>query len=44
MMFSVKKVYTTTSNYINISEQEDGVYFLKIHTNDTVVNKQLLKN
>ncbi|WP_178984419.1 aryl-sulfate sulfotransferase [Winogradskyella helgolandensis] len=39
-----KKVYTTTLDTLDLSEQVNGIYFLKIYTDTNITSKKLIKN
>jgi hypothetical protein len=39
-----KKVYETITSNVNLSEQANGLYFLKIYSNSNVVSKKVIKN
>lgn len=39
-----KKVYSSTSETVDLSEQLNGIYFLKIYTDSEIISKKVLKN
>ncbi|WP_299115356.1 aryl-sulfate sulfotransferase [uncultured Winogradskyella sp.] len=39
-----KKIYDTKLSKVNLSEQIDGIYFLKIYSDSKVISKKIIKN
>lgn len=38
-----KKIYSTTSDTLDLSEQKSGIYFLRIYTDAHILSKKLIK-